>query len=170
MSRPDTLTQDIGVLKRREVEARILAPVVEAMSQAFGHDAVMTVLRDTIIDIARTQGRELAEAVGGNDAQSFATSLEAWTRGGALEIEVSEETDARFEFDVQRCKYAEMYRDLGIPELGAVLSCNRDYAMAQGFAPDATLTRTQTILGGAPCCDFRYRFPGADETGSGSAD
>jgi hypothetical protein len=83
---------------------------------------------------------------------------------------VSEETDARFEFDVQRCKYAEMYRDLGIPELGAVLSCNRDYAMAQGFAPDATLTRTQTILGGAPCCDFRYRFPGADETGSGSAD
>ena len=162
MSRPDTLTQDIGVLKRREVEARILAPVVEAMSEAFGREAVMDVLRDTIINIAREQGQELAAAMGGNDAKSFARSLEAWTRGGALEIDVSEESDAQFDFDVKRCRYAEMYRDLGIPELGAVLSCNRDYAMAEGFAPDAKLTRTQTILGGAGCCDFRYRFPAPD--------
>ena len=162
MPKPDTLTQDIGVLKRREVEARILAPVVDAMAAEFGREPVLEVLRKTIIEIAAKQGAELAEAMGGNDAAAFAESLEAWTRGGALEIEVSEQSAANFDFDVNRCRYAEMYRDLGIPELGAILSCNRDYAMAQGFAPDATLTRTQTILGGATCCDFRYRFPEDD--------
>ena len=41
MPKPDTLTQDIGVLKRREVEARILAPVAEAMAEAFGREEVM---------------------------------------------------------------------------------------------------------------------------------
>ena len=162
MPRPDTLTQDIGVLKRREVEARILAPVVDALSAEFGREAVLKIVSETIIDIARKQGQELAEAMGGNDAASFARSLEAWTRGGALEIEVGQQSDAEFDFDVKRCRYAEMYRDLGIPELGAVLSCNRDYALAEGFAPDANLTRTQTILGGAECCDFRYRFPTSD--------
>ena len=67
-------------------------------------------------------------------------------------------TDAALNFNVTRCPYAEMYRALGIPELGAILSCNRDYALMEGFNPDAELTRTQTILSGASHCDFRFRF------------
>ena len=70
------------------------------------------------------------------------------------------EDDTRLDFDVRRCRYAEMYRALGIPELGRILSCNRDFALIEGFAPGASLTREQTILDGAPCCTFRYRFPG----------
>jgi hypothetical protein len=54
-----------------------------------------------------------------------------------------------------------MYRALGVPELGALLSCNRDFALIQGFNPDVELRRTQTIMEGAPHCDFRYvRRPG----------
>ena len=92
MPKPDTLTQDIGVLKRREVEARILAPVVEAMAEAFGREEVMAVLSKTIIEIARKQGAEMSEAMGGQDAATFVQSLEAWTRGGALELETLSET------------------------------------------------------------------------------
>ena len=158
MPRPDTLTQDIGVLKRREVEARILAPVVEAMSEAFGREAVMDVLRDTIINIAREQGQELAAAMGGNDAKSLARSLEAWTRGGALEIDVLRNDGRHLDFNVTRCRYAEMYRALGVQELGAVLSCNRDYALVEGFNPSARLTRDETIMQGHACCTFRYDF------------
>jgi hypothetical protein len=54
-------------------------------------------------------------------------------------------------------RYAEMYRALGVPELGALLSCNRDFALGEGFNPEMTLTRTQTIMEGAPFCDFRYK-------------
>jgi hypothetical protein len=51
-----------------------------------------------------------------------------------------------------------MYRALGVPELGALLSCNRDAALIEGFNPAVKLTRTQTIMNGASFCDFRYEI------------
>jgi len=63
----DTLTQTIGVLARREVEARILAPVIDALGDQFGRDKVIDVVAETIKKIAQDQGCELAEAMGGND-------------------------------------------------------------------------------------------------------
>ncbi len=159
---PDTLTQAIGVLTRREVEARILAPLVDALCREFDRDRVLDILRETIVGLARDQGAQLARQFG-RDGRGFRRSLEAWTRGGALEIEVLAEDDTRLDFDVRRCRYAEMYHALGIPELGRILSCNRDFALIEGFAPGARLTREQTILEGAPCCTFRYRFPATDK-------
>ena len=157
MRKPDTLTQEIGVLKRREVEARILAPVIDAMGDAFGREKVLAILSEAIVKVAREQGAEMAREMGRNDAGAFVDNLEAWTRDGALEIETVTTRPAKVDFNVKHCRYAEMYRDLGIPELGVILSCNRDHAMIEGFAPDAELKRTQTILSGGPNCDFRYQ-------------
>ena len=159
-TKPDTITQTIGVLLRRETEARILAPVIEALGAEFGRERVVEIVRDVIIGLAREQGAALA-AEHGDGAAAFLETLQFWTRGGALEIEVLAQDDTRLDFDVTRCRYAEMYRALGIEDLGATLSCNRDFAMVEGFNPGARLERAQTILGGAPCCTFRYTFPKA---------
>jgi hypothetical protein len=51
-----------------------------------------------------------------------------------------------------------MYRAMGLAELGAVLSCNRDGAFCEGYDPRLKLQRTQTLMGGATRCDFRYRW------------
>jgi len=157
-SAPDNLNAKIGVLTRREVEARILAPLIDALCQEFDRDKVLNVVRDTIVRLAQEQGAELAQLLGGNSTEQFAESLKYWTKDNALEIEVLEQTDEKFSFNVTRCRYAELYQALGIPELGALFSCNRDYALIDGFNPDASLTRTQTIMEGAACCDFRYTF------------
>ena len=154
----DHLNTTIGVLTRREVEARILAPLVDALCHEFDREKVLEVVRDTIVRLAQEQGAELAEIMGGNSCVQFADSLKYWTKDNALEIEVLEQTEKKFSFNVIRCRYAELYQSLGIPELGALLSCNRDFALIDGFNPDASLTRTQTIMGGASCCDFRYTF------------
>jgi predicted ArsR family transcriptional regulator len=154
---PDTLNARIGVLTRREVEARLLAPLVEALSAEFGRERVVAVLRDAIIDIAKQQGAQLAQGMGGDSLIEFADSLRFWTQDNALEIDVLAQDGERFAFNVTRCRYAELYRSLGIPELGAVLSCNRDWALIQGFNDDIKLERTQTIMEGAAFCDFRYR-------------
>lgn len=148
---------NVGVLTRREIEARILAPVVDALGRRFGRDEVVAVVREVIVAIAQEQGRALAAARGDSSLTSFAATLEPWTRDGALEMTVREQTRERLSFDVTRCRYAEMYAALGIPELGAVLSCNRDAALIEGFNAAVTLTRTGTIMQGARCCDFRYR-------------
>jgi hypothetical protein len=152
----DNLNAKIGVLTRREVEARILAPMLDAMGEAFGRERVLEVMRETIVKIAKKQGAELAGYLGGVTLQHFAESLRDWTRDDALEIDVIEQTEETFSFNVTRCRYAELYEKLGIRELGSALSCARDYALIEGFNPDVSLKRTQTIMEGATHCDFRY--------------
>ena len=146
----------IGVLTRREIEARIVAPLIEALGREFGRERVLEIARDVIIQLAREQGAQLAEAQQGQTLAHFANTMDAWRKDDALQIEVLEQTDEKFSFNVTRCRYAEMYRALGVPELGALLSCNRDFSLIEGFNPDVTLTRTQTIMQGAPFCNFRY--------------
>ena len=147
----------IGVLKRRTIEARILAPVIKAMAAEFGVERVHAILRDVIVNIARTQGAAMAVKCDGNTTEDLAGTLDAWKADGALEMDVLERDEQHLYYNVTRCRYAEMYRELGIPELGAILSCNRDAALIEGFNPLVQLTRTQTLLGGASHCDFRYR-------------
>jgi hypothetical protein len=160
---PDTLNARIGVLARREVEARILAPIVDALAGEFGRTRVLEIVRDAIIDVAQQQGAQLVTTMGGDTLTAFAASLAFWTQDGALELDVLEQSDDAFAFNVTRCRYAELYRALGIPELGALLSCNRDAALIEGFNPGVALTRTQTIMQGAGYCDFRYRRRGEGE-------
>jgi L-2-amino-thiazoline-4-carboxylic acid hydrolase len=146
----------IGVLKRREIEARILAPVVEALGREFGREKVRQIVRETIVGIAKDQGRQFVQIGGGNSVQQFAAVLPSWTKEDALEIEVVVQNEDELRFNVTRCRYAEMYESLGLSELGAILSCGRDAALIEGFNSNISFERTQTILGGASHCDFHY--------------
>ena len=137
---PAKLNQ-IGVLTRREIEARLLAPLLAELVEAFGQEQVYEIVRQVIIRIARWQGAQLAEQVGDPSLAHFAASMEAWKLDDAMQIEVLEQSEGQFSFDVHRCRYAEMYRELGIPELGTLLSCNRDFSLIKGFNPGVRLTR-----------------------------
>jgi L-2-amino-thiazoline-4-carboxylic acid hydrolase-like protein len=154
---PDRLNE-IGVLKRREIEARILAPMINAFAAEFGRARVIEIAKRVIVEIARQQGKALADQAGGDTLAHFAGSKDAWVKGGALETQILQVTDTAYDFNVTRCRYADMYRALGIPELGSVLSCGRDFSLGEGFNSNLKLTRTQTIMEGAPFCDFRYRL------------
>lgn len=158
----DVVLNEIGVLRRREIEARILAPVLEALGQAFGKEAVFEITRRTIVEIARQQGRELAEQLGNNNLEAYGKSVEPWSRDGALELRILNQTGANLDFDVTRCKYAELYRELGLAELGSILSCSRDASFIEGFNSAIHLDRSQTILQGASHCDFRFSIKGDD--------
>ena len=165
MSLPtDAELNAIGVLKRRLIEARVLAPMLDAMSAQFGREPVQAIARAVIIALAEAQGAQLADTVGGCSLAHFEGTLDRWQADDALRIEVQESSAERFAFNVTRCRYAEMYRELGIPELGAILSCNRDAALMDGFNPDVAFTRTQTIMGGATHCDFVYTLSRAPRT------
>lgn len=151
---PDTLN-DVGLLKRREIEARIVAPMLQRLAAEYG-DGVYAIAGDVIVEVAREHGATLARLTGDDSLMAFAHGLADFSADGALESNVIELTDNRFGFDVTRCRYAEMYRALGIPELGATMSCNRDGSLVEGFNPDIEFTRTQTIMAGADHCDFRF--------------
>ena len=86
----------------------------------------------------------------------FVKLYELWTQNGSLEIEVLEQSDTKFDFNVTRCRYAETYKAMGLGKIGHLLSCNRDAGFCQGYDPDMKLERAQTIMAGAKCCTFRY--------------
>lgn len=153
---PDRLNE-IGVLKRREIEARIVGPLIEALGHEFGRERVVEIVRAVVVRIAHEQGAQLAEVVQGKTLAHFAQGLQFWTQEAALQLEVVEQNDEKLSFNVTRCRYAELYQALGLAELGATLSCNRDFALIEGFNPEIALTRTQTIMEGAAYCNFRYQ-------------
>ena len=154
-----TTNQDeIHILTRREIEAKILKPILSAFNQEFGKERTTAIVKTVITRLAEDHGQALAKNSPGNSLKDFAAALEPFSKDGANEKQVHELTDQVYSFNMTRCKYAEMYHALGNPELGVLLSCNRDFALCKGFNPRITLTRTQTIMEGALHCDFRFRL------------
>jgi hypothetical protein len=158
----------LTLLQQREIEARVVGPLIRAFAAELGMERTLAVVRDVIRTLALEGGRDLARAIGEHSLEAFAQSLDRWREDDALEIEILEQSASSLSFNVTRCRYAEMYRALGLADLGASLSCQRDYELAQGFNPDIKLERTQTIMQGAPHCDFRFRLathptPSSDE-------
>jgi hypothetical protein len=158
----DEELNEIGVLKRREIEARLLAPIVDVLGHKFGRQEVLEVVRNVVTGIARRQGRELATRLGRNDLQAYGKSVEPWSRNDALQLQILDQNEQVLNFDVTTCRYAELYRSLGIEELGSILSCGRDATFIEGFNGEIALERTHTILQGDSACDFRFsRRPAA---------
>ena len=153
----DELTQKIGVLMRRETEVRILIPFLQALYEEFSKEKIINILEKIIKEIAKNQGAELSKEYG-NNVDAFIKTLEFWKKDNALEIDILEKSESKLDFNVTRCKYAEMYNALGFTDLGAVLSCNRDASLIKGFNPNASLDRKDTIMQGNKCCTFRYNF------------
>ena len=151
------MPNSIPLLRQREIEANVIAPLVRAFAAEVGEDRAHAILAETIAGLARDAGCAAAAAVGGTDLAHLRTAIDRWREGGALEITVLRDDPDGLDFDVTRCRYAELYHALGIPDLGPLLSCNRDAAMIDGFNPAIEFRRTQTIMGGAAHCDFRYR-------------
>ena len=50
----DELTQKIGVLTRRETEARIIAPFVDALIKNFGKEKIIPILEKTVMAVSYT--------------------------------------------------------------------------------------------------------------------
>jgi len=150
---------DLPILAQRRIEAAFAKGIYEEMKAEFGEDAARRILGKAVAKMARAGATALAEAAGSAPGlDGFRAVFPRWTADDALEVEVLQSTPTAFDFNVRRCLYAEMYRAMGIAELGAVLSCNRDAAFCDGYDPKLRLTRTQTIMQGASHCDFRYRY------------
>ena len=158
------------ILLRREIEARIAGPLIEAFSEKFGRAETVRVASQVILELAEESGAALAQRCGGTSFEHLAEGTKLWSMGDALERDVIEQTDTEYNYNITRCKYAEMYKSLGLEELGFLFSCGRDGKMFGGFNPNIKFTRTQTIMQGAPYCDFRLALEskpeGEDESGS----
>jgi predicted ArsR family transcriptional regulator len=156
----DTQDNPISHLQRRRIEGRALIPFIEALSEKFGEDAARDVLDATIRKMAARDGARWAETYGRNLEGLKSVLQNVWAAGGGMDVEIIEQSETHFGFNVTRCGYAEFFKSLGLAELGARIQCSRDHAMLESFNDEFGLQRSQTIMQGGACCDFRFRKKG----------
>nr|WP_321484368.1 L-2-amino-thiazoline-4-carboxylic acid hydrolase [uncultured Cohaesibacter sp.] len=150
---------DIPILERRRIEAMILKHVLDVISERSGREEAEAVIGETCSRSAIEQGKAMAEGLDHAPTLSdFADILPNWTKEDALEIETLVTEPEQMDFNVTRCRYAEMYKEMGLGDIGHLLSCNRDGDFCVGYNPEIKLDRTQTIMKGASHCDFRYKM------------
>lgn len=151
---------DLPILTQRRIEAAFAKGVYDEMKAELGEDQAKRILSNAIIKLAKSTAAEMAKQApqGQSSLDSFRAIQPRWTAEDALRTETIKSTDTEFHFNVTKCRYSEMYRAMGLADLGAILSCNRDGAFCEGFDPNLKLTRTQTLMGGAGHCDFRYTY------------
>ena len=67
----------IPLVAGREIEARIVSPLIDVFGSEFGHDRVMEPASRVVMEIARNQGAHLAEKLGGRTLRHFSACLKA---------------------------------------------------------------------------------------------
>jgi hypothetical protein len=148
---------DLPILELRRIEANIVKPIYDEMVERLGREQAQSILGAAIEKAAIEQGASMAaESPGGPSLRAFIDLFERWKAGGALEVEVKHEANDRFDFNITRCRYSEMYKEMEMGDIGHLLSCGRDGSFCTGYDPSIKLERTQTIMSGASHCDFRY--------------
>ncbi len=148
----------VPLIEQVKIQARVLIPVVKAIQAELGKERANEVVRNALDSVSRKSGETVNSMLKGTPVEKIAAAFPFAAAADALDLEIITETPEAFECNVTGCRYADFFRELGEPELGFLFSCSGDWAMAEGLSPNLELTRTQTIMQGAPHCDFRYRL------------
>jgi L-2-amino-thiazoline-4-carboxylic acid hydrolase len=147
-----------SVIEQAKIQAQVLVPLVKALQAELGEEKANRIVRNALGDLYRRFGEEFWRNKNEPDlGKSVASAFKTYAQRDALDYRIGEQSHDAFALDVTRCRYAEFYKELGESELGFLLICTADFAVADGFGGDITLARTQTIMQGASHCDFRYR-------------
>jgi len=128
-------------------------PWTRTMMATFGREPVAELITESLRQPMREFGERAAAASDGTIAGRVERAF-APLSAGSLTTENRAASEDRVEFKVTKCRYAELLTQIGARDLGAVLVCQHDFAIAD--AMNLTLERPTTLMGGGPFCDFRY--------------
>ncbi len=141
---------------RRDVEARarLLAAMTEAFEERLGKEAGFRAAREVHERLAGER-RPPAPADGeARGVQAFCAQLEAGCIG-THEWERVEDAPDRVAYRFTRCAWAELFRELGRPDVGHWF-CDGDAPAARAFNPRIGFRRTQVLMDGDACCDHVF--------------
>lgn len=151
------MASNIPLIEYVKIQAQVLVPLVKTLQAELGEERANAIVRKSLGDLYRKFGEEWWRRQGArNLGEKMAAAFDGFAAGDALDYEVVKKDAEAFEVNVTGCRYAEFYKAMGAPELGFLLVCSSDFAMAEGYGAGVQLKRTQTIMQGAGHCDFRY--------------
>jgi hypothetical protein len=150
----------LSLLDKTRIQAQALVPVLRALRAELGKDRADAIVRQALRDWSKQLFAAIGEGIEGSRRRKWAALQESFGEisGREVEFETLRHDKQALDIDVTRCRFAEFFRALGEPELGALLICAADFDIAAVGEGAVNLERLQTIMQGAPSCTFRYRF------------
>jgi predicted ArsR family transcriptional regulator len=150
----------LSLLDKTRIQAQVLVPVLKALRAELGKEKADAIVRDALRDWSKHLFAAVGESVDGSPRRKWAAMQTALTEITEREVtfEMIRHDKEALEFDVTHCCFAEFFRALGEPELGALLVCATDFDIVAAGGGDVSLRRDQTLMQGGPSCTFRYAF------------
>jgi len=150
----------ISLLDKTKVQAQVLMPLVRALRTELGKDKADAIISRALRDWSKQLFAAIGERIDGSPRRKWATIQTPWAEVSGKEVDVTilRHDKEALDMDVTSCRFAEFFKALGEPELGALLICETDFDIAAIGEGEVSLERTQTIMQGAPSCTFRYKF------------
>ena len=140
------------LIKRKITSAADLAVrLLHAMEERFGPEA-RQVVREMIDSAAAPPRPQPGDPAA--DLHDFCDRLERDCVGSHRWRRVADEPD-RIGYEFTRCLYAEIFRELGEPELGFMF-CAGDDPAVRAFNPDLGFRRTKVLMNGDEICDHVF--------------
>jgi hypothetical protein len=149
----------LSLLDKTRIQAQVLVPVLRAL-RAELKERADAIVKDALRGWSKQLFAAVGESVEGSPRRKWAAMQTALTEITEREVtaEMIRHDKEALEFDVTHCRFAEFFRALGEPELGALLVCATDFDIVAAGGSEVSLNRDQTLMQGAPSCTFRYRF------------
>jgi hypothetical protein len=150
----------LSLLDKTRIQAQVLVPVLQALRAELGKERADALVRQALRDWSKQLFAAVGDSVEGSPRRKWAAMQTALTEVTEREVtyEMRRHDQEALEFDVTQCRFAEFFRTLGEPELGALLVCATDFDIVAAGGDGVSLTRDQTLMQGAPSCTFRYAF------------
>jgi L-2-amino-thiazoline-4-carboxylic acid hydrolase len=150
----------LSLLDKTRIQAQVLVPVLRALRLELGKEKADAIVKQALRDWSRELFAAIGDGIEGSPRRKWAAIQGPWgeVSGKEVAFEIRRHDHEALEIDVTHCRFAEFFRALGEPELGALLVCEADFDIAATGGSEVSLTRDQTLMQGAPSCTFRYRF------------
>lgn len=131
------------------VQAQI--PIVRALEASLGRDAAHKLVREALDKANRAMVARRGTLL---DIETLDAEFAGFGEGIRYEFETVEKSPTLLRNEVTHCDYAEFMKSIGAQDLGELLICDGDYAMADELGLD--LERTTTCMAGQGKCNFCY--------------
>jgi predicted ArsR family transcriptional regulator len=150
----------LSLLDKTRIQAQVLVPVLRMLRSELGKEEADAIVKRALRDWSKQLFASVGDSVDGSPRRKWAAMYTAMAEitEDDVTVEMRRHDKEALEFDITRCQFAEFFRALGEPELGALLICETDFDIAAAGGSEVGFTRDQTIMQGAPSCTFRYKF------------
>lgn len=133
----------LSLLEKTRIQAQVLVPVLRALRSELGRERADAIVKQALRDWSKQLFAAVGDSVDGGPRRKWAAMHTAMAEitEQAVTVEMRRQDKEALEFDVTHCRFAEFFRALGEPELGALLVCATDFDIVAAGGSDVGLTR-----------------------------